>query len=376
MGHINPMVPLAFALRDRGHHVRWVTGPDAGPRLEAAGIEAVPIGVPWDANRAAFWARYPEVLTMPPAEMPDYQFPRLFGEIVAPTMLPGLLEVATTWRPDLVVHDAAEFSGAIAAASIGIPSVTHSFGALTPAQRVSAAGDRVAALWRSAGLEPRPFGGSYDTLYLDIYPASMQSADMGHVPFRQALRPLSFDDRADGEPVADITSWAGQDRPLIYLTFGTVYRDAGALRTAVDAIASLDVQLLVTVGPAGDPDALGEQPANVRIERYIPQSTVFAGCDLVVSHAGSGTFLGGLGRGIPQLCLPQGADQFLNADACRRAGAGLVLEPAEANQAAIAAAVSRILADGSFRARAGAVAAEIAAMPGPDVVAAALERLS
>ena len=374
MGHINPMVPLALALRDRGHHVRWATGPDAGPRLEAAGIGAVPVGVPWDDNRAALWARYPEIFSLPPAELPDHQFPKLFGEIVPPTMLPGLLEVTVAWQPDLVVHDAADFSGPIAAASIGVPSVTHSFGALTPIHRVAAAGELVAGLWRSVGLEPRPFGGAYDNLYLDIYPASMQSADMSHVRFRQALRPISYVAREEAEPTGDF-AWPEIDKPFVYLTFGTVYRDAGALRTAADAIASLDVRLLVTVGPTGDPEALEPQPEHVRVERYVPQSRVFENCNLVVSHAGSGTFLGGLSRGIPQLCLPQGADQFLNAEACRRSGAGLVLEPAEASAEAIAVAVIRLLDDGSFRARASTVAAEIAAMPGPDEVAAVLERL-
>jgi UDP:flavonoid glycosyltransferase YjiC (YdhE family) len=161
----------------------------------------------------------------------------------------------------------------------------------------------------------------------------------------------------------------------VYLTFGTVFRDPGPLRIALDAIASLDVDLLVTVGPAGDPTTLGQPPGNVRVERYVRQSQVFADCDVVASHGGSGTFLGALGRGIPQLCLPQGADQFLNAEACRRAGVGLALEPAEATRASIEVAVDRLLSEPSFRDRASAVAAEIAAMPGPDEVAAAIERL-
>jgi UDP:flavonoid glycosyltransferase YjiC (YdhE family) len=74
------MVPLALALRDRGHHVRWATGPDAGPRLGAAGIKAVPVGVPWDDHRAALSAQYPEIFTLPPTELPDHQLPKLFGE--------------------------------------------------------------------------------------------------------------------------------------------------------------------------------------------------------------------------------------------------------------------------------------------------------
>ena len=318
--------------------------------------------------------RYPEVRQLPPAEGPEHTFPRLFGEIVATALIDGVLGAARQWRPDLVVHDAAEFSGAIAAAAVGVPSVTHGFGHLTPKSRVQAAGEFVAPLWHSAGLQPRAFGGAYEYLYLDIYPPSLGSGDMDHVPHRQALRPVSFDDLGAPGPEALLVR-DPDSRPAIYLTFGTIARDPAPLRTALEAIASLDVRVLVTVGPAGDPDALGPQPAHVRVERYVPQSRAFVACDVVVSHAGSGTFLGAVSRGIPQLCLPQAADQFLNADACRRSGVGLVLEPATASAPGIADAVSRLLADNSIRARAGAVAAEIQRMPGPDEVAAVLERL-
>ena len=374
IGHINPMLPLALALRDRGHAVHWATGPEACPRLESIGIPTTPVGAPFNEYRAAYIRRYPQVLQLPPAEGPEHTFPHLFGEIVAPALVDGVLEMARRWRPDLVVHDAAEFSGAIAAAAGGVPSVTHGFGHLTPKSRVRAAGEFVAPLWHSAGLEPRAFGGAYEHLYLDIYPPSLGSGDMDHVPHRQSLRPVSFDDLGAPGPEAQFVR-DPDGRPSIYLTFGTIARDPAPLRTALEALASLDVRVLVTVGPAGDPDALGPQPDHVRVERYVPQSRAFVACDAVVSHAGSGTFLGAVGRGIPQLCLPQAADQFLNADACRRSGVGLVLEPAEADAPRIADAVSRLLADDSFRARASAVAAEIESMPAPDEVAAELERL-
>jgi UDP:flavonoid glycosyltransferase YjiC (YdhE family) len=375
IGHVNPILPLALAMRDRGHDVRWTTGPDAVARLQSVGITAVPVGVPWENHRAEYWRRYPEARDMPPAEAPEHTFPRLFGEVVAPKALQGTIDAARSWRPDLVVHDAAEFTGAIAAAQIGVPSVTHGFGALSPIGRVRTAGDFVAPLWRAAGLEPRPFGGSYDYLYLDIYPTSLQAADMSHVPFRQPLRPVAFDTLGDSGTGGDVSPAERRDRPLVYLTFGTIARDPGPLQTALDAIASLDVRVLVTVGPLGDPAALGRQPGHVRVERYVAQSRVFGDCMVVVSHAGSGTFLGALDRGIPQLCLPQAADQFLNAAACRQAGVGIALEPAEATREAIAEAVSRLLSDASFGTRASEVATEIAAMPGPDEVGAVLEAL-
>jgi UDP:flavonoid glycosyltransferase YjiC (YdhE family) len=98
-------------------------------------------------------------------------------------------------------------------------------------------------------------------------------------------------------------------------------------------------------------------------------------CDLVVSHAGSGTFLGALGLGLPQLCLPQAADQFRNSDACVRAGAGIALHPDRATPAAIRDAVSALLVQQTYRTRAAALQAEIEAMPSPAEVIAVLRAL-
>ena len=53
---------------------------------------------------------------------------------------------------------------------------------------------------------------------------------------------------------------------------------------------------------------------------------------LVVHHGGSGTMLGALAHGLPQLRRPQGADQFLNAEALLPTGAAEIAEmpaPAE-----------------------------------------------
>jgi UDP:flavonoid glycosyltransferase YjiC (YdhE family) len=98
-------------------------------------------------------------------------------------------------------------------------------------------------------------------------------------------------------------------------------------------------------------------------------------CDLVASHAGSGTTLAALGAGIPQLCLPQRADQFVNAAAVARAGAGLTILPPEVDAIAVAQATRQLLEDPSFRRAARIVADEIALMPSPDDVTTVLESL-
>lgn len=152
---------------------------------------------------------------------------------------------------------------------------------------------------------------------------------------------------------------------------GTVFNDPRPLQTVLGALAGLDVRVLVTVGPQGDPGALRALAAHVRVERYVPQTLVLPHCDVVVSHAGSGTVLATLALGLPQLCLPQGADQFLNAAAVASSGARITLAPDEAGPDAIQDAVARLLAEAPFVGAANR--ASIASMPSPDEVAAVLE---
>lgn len=255
--------------------------------------------------------------------------------------------------------DAAELAGPIVAAELGVPNVTHAFGALLPAARVAAASDEVASLWRDHGLEARPYCGCYDHLYLDIYPPSLQPPGGAHLGKRQLLRPDGI--ATAGEP---IPGWGpNTDHPLLYVTLGTVFTSDAVLSTVLDAISDLDVRIVVTVGPRGAPETLGAQPANVHVARYIAQQDLLPHCAGVISHAGSGTFLAALAAGLPQLCVPQAADQFLNAAAAETAGCGIAVHPAEFSGDTVRTAVQRLLTDGSLRDAAFGVGEEIAAMP-------------
>jgi len=270
------------------------------------------------------------------------------------------------------VADAAEFAGHIVAAELGIPSVTKGFGALLPERRVRAAGEEVAPLWRSRGLEPRPYGGSYDHLYLDIYPPEFEAEAAAHVPHRQLLRPVADDGHVETSSLLPLPD-APTDAPLVYVTMGTVFNNPELFQVVLAALRELDVGVLVTVGPEGDPAVVGPQPERVRVKRYVAQSLVLPHCDVVVSHAGSGTVLATATHGLPQLCLPQGADQFLNAAAVESAGAGISVMPGDCNADAVRDAVARLLVEPSFRDAAGRVSVSIASMPSPDDVAAVLE---
>lgn len=372
-GHVFPMVPLAQACLEAGHEVLWASSEPTRPLLEAADVPHVAAGLDAHGVRDVTARNRSHISTLPPESRAAFAFPHMFGEWATPTMAPQLLAVAEQWRPDVLVHEAAELASPLVAAVLGRPSVTHSFGGAVPPAFLAEAGSRLESLWSEYGAELPPYAGCFSGGYLDICPPSVQPIDLSHVPDRQLLRPVSWTGRRLAEPPAYLRR---DERPLVYLTLGTVNNHAPVLRTAIEALSGLPVRILATIGPDGDPEVLGVQPPHVTVERWVPQPQVLEHCDVVASHAGSGTFLGALATGLPQLCLPQAADQFRNTAAGVRRGVALALAPDAASGEAIASEVARLLAEPAFRSSAQEVAAEIAAMPSPaDVVQVLAERV-
>jgi UDP:flavonoid glycosyltransferase YjiC (YdhE family) len=362
------MLPLAVALVGQGDTVLWATAADSAERIAAMGVPTAAAGLGEREGMALVMAD-PEIQGLPPEARPPVMGPKLFGAVRAPKMLEDLLPIAQDFSPDLVVADTFEFAAPIVARRLGVRNLTHSFGPLLPPPRLASGAKYVESLWLSHGLEPRPYGGVYDHVYLDVYPPSLSSGSRDHLPRVQLVRPVELETGEDEE----LPSWgtSGED-PLVYVTMGTVFSDTTALSAIVAGVRDLDVRVLVTVGPHWSPGALGEQPAKVHVAQYVPQRQILPHSSVVISHGGSGTFLGSVAAGLPQVLVPQGADQFLNAEAGAKAGVAIVVPPAALTPEAIAEAVATMLANDDVRSAAARVAQEIAGMPTPEEVAAGL----
>jgi UDP:flavonoid glycosyltransferase YjiC (YdhE family) len=360
-GHLFPLLPLARAFLGAGHEVVVATSADSCRHVVAAGLPAAPAGLSGTQLRESVRDQVSASESLAPEERAGFLFPRMFGDAFAPPMVADLLPFARQWRPDLIIHEQGELAAPLVAAALGVPSMTHAFGGAVPASFVAEASSRLSSLWARHGQALLPYAGCYTSPYLDICPPAVQSVPLSHIGAIQALRPIPDTGQGpDGSP--DYLRTDGS--PLIYLTFGTVHQPR-ILQAAVAALAALPIRLLVALGPNGNPSDLGDQPENVRIERWVHQPSVLERSAVVVSHAGSGTFLGALSHGVPQLCLPQGADQFRNADGGSRAGAVLALTPSKTTPEAITTAVARLLAEEHFRVNAQKVASDIQAMPSP-----------
>jgi UDP:flavonoid glycosyltransferase YjiC (YdhE family) len=369
------MVPLAQALVAAGHEVAFATAERFCRRVvEPAGFTAFAAGL----SPIVAHERTLELLEEPDADAGEadvWRFgARMFAGVGAPAKVEDLVGAASEWGADLVVHDMTDFAAPVAAAHRGIPWVGHSFGALQPGEFWDLAGELVAPTWTVWGVEPGPRGGMFHHLYLDVCPPSFQADEITEVTVARPLRPVAFDNPEQ----APLPPWVVElpAGPTVYVTLGTVVNHSpDVLERVVEGLADAPWNVIVTVGPDRDPGELGRLPANVHVERYLPQSLVLERCQLVVCHAGSGTTLAALALGLPLLLLPQDANQFWNADRAEALGAGQTIRPDDLTPAAVRQAVARLLEEPGWRERAGAVASEIAVMPGPAEVVTTLVAL-
>ena len=371
-GHYEPLRPLARAAMDAGHAVAFATGAPTTARARDDGFDALPAG-PGADFRSEWGPRFPGWDRLVGDAQRRFFLAEIFANLELVPRAEDLDGVLDRWRPDLVVHEMAELAAPMVCTARGLPYVDVSYGPLIPAELLRVAGRAAAPHWHARGLEPHPFAGLLRHLYVDICPPSLQNPEITSVRAVQSLRPVT--PAPAPEPAPDWLA-ALPDGPLIYVTLGTVYnRDHSVFAAILDGLRDEPVSVVVTVGQNNDPSALGPQPAHVAVRPYVPQASLLPRCSAAVIHGGAGTMLGALAAGVPLLCLPQGADQYGNADRVFAAGAGRTLLRDELTPEAVRASITDLLDDGGYRRVARSIADEIAAMPTPVEALAAITRL-
>lgn len=163
--------------------------------------------------------------------------------------------------------------------------------------------------------------------------------------------------------------------PLVLVSLSTTEQGQGdLLQRCVDAVAQLPVRAIVTTGMSVDPASISAG-ANTQVARFVPHAEILPATSLVITHAGLGTTMAALGRGVPLLCTPMGRDQFFNAEQVQDLGAGRMLMP-DSSSETIAQAATDILRDEHFKVGAKHMADAIAGYGGSKGAAATLEALA
>ena len=351
IGHVFPMVPLAWAFRAAGHDVTFITAGD-GVAIARAGLpvfDALP-GRTTPDMLAGFVRDVPELFAPVRGRPIDEMNKRKPLAIAAwDPYVDAHVTLAERVRPEMVVYDPI-FGGVglLVAAMLEIPAVAHglSIARYTP----ELLRDLPAAVaFRRYGLEV-PEG--IETI--DVAPPSLAESppsdlQMRYVPYN-----------AGGV----LPEWllTIPERPRIAVTFGTLRktRGFGYAERIVAAAPDVDAEFVVCLGDE-EASVFGELPPNVRTTGWIPLNALLRTCSAAIHHGG-GTSLTCCALGIPQMTVPEGSPDLLaEAELLRARGAAHVVHAHELDSAAIGG----LLTDDKLRSVAGEIQAEIAALPAP-----------
>jgi UDP:flavonoid glycosyltransferase YjiC (YdhE family) len=369
-GHFHPLVPTAQALQRRGHDVAFAASPTFAPAIEASGFEAHPAGPAWL-----------ERLSDP--VMQKIMAGEFFVDLIRMGMVEGIIRAAKATGADAIVRGSGELGGLVAGAILGLPVASAAPAAAKFYEPMIRPG--VARAAAEHGLDgERVTAPDFEILRIDRTPPSLELPGYQAPPNAINVRPEPFD--VGGE----LPAWFNDlgQRPLVYVTLGTVMNgNIPLFRLIADALADQPFDVVIALGHGIPREALGEVAGNIRVGGFLTQARILERSAVVVNHGGYGTVSAALGVGLPLFLVPMGADQPYNTERCITAGAALGViqdQPPGPPTAApppftppdpevIRDGTRRLLEESAFRAAAGAIAAEIAAMPSADYAAERVE---
>lgn len=364
VGHIAPLLGVAAAAREAGHHVAVATHPSRHALIREQGLEALPAGLSGDEVIAERLRRWPETRSLPATRWGV----RMWVHIAAPAMARDVAGLVETWHPDVLVHEEGDYGGPVAAAGAGIPWVTHGWGApLRPPDELEQLDIevRAAGLWEGRGLAPPPLGGLYAHALIDPCPPLLDPDRAGIVP-TWPVRPSILQAR----PPRPST---GPRTPRCYIGFGTVPTFANAIddiTAGAEAAASVGLDVVATTSDPLITESLTRLGVDVR--RFVSLPDLLPECAVVVCHGGAGTTLAALSHGVPVIAVPQGApSQERMGAAVERARVGrCVRTPSE-----LPAAFTDVMG-AELRSGAAGAATAIQALPPPSEIIDRLEGLT
>ena len=315
-GHTNPTLPLARELVSRGHEVAYINSPEWKERIEATGSSFIPYK-DWPANlshdeekKRCVWAAYERTK-------------EVGGD------------------NDLLIHEALFYPAKTLAEQLGLPRVRQwSFCAWNePVFQLQQASSSLFAFFSwllEKDMYPRRVTRRMQLESGSIIKKIVQDgADLEIVYVPELFQPKreTFSDNyhfvnmhyplgSGGESFPFATS----DRPLIYISLGSILSSKAFCLKCIRAFRNEDVNVILVTGKV-DVASLGEIPDNFHLTSYAPQIEILQRAALFITHGGMNSINEAMFYGVPMLVLPLLNDQPGNALRIEELGLGKKMSP-------------------------------------------------
>ncbi len=399
-GHLDwgGFLKTAQALQQRGHHVMWLSEMPVHPVITRTTIPFQPIkrtGWLWPPPPA------PDLSRIPPQQAVMLRYQRALDTWMSEDLVgeatQELIDLAQREsKPDVIVTDPFLSAAALAAEALGVELAVCGWPAqrelndefLFPVQKTLGqdSRDRLSRLTERFGLEGRYFSSGptpsilSPRLHISYFNDYWYQADQGNI-LPQTLfvggHPIPADD-APPNWLTDIPT----ERPLALITLGSIFTgDMGFFAWAAQAAAVARHVPVVALGrnpiPADKKAELkAALPPNTRLLNWVPFEHVLPRTRLIIHHGGMGTTHAAVVHGIPQIAVPHAADQRGNARRIAQAKVGLNLTAHDVRHGALLEGAKAMTSDERVQANARQLAADFAALGGPERAAEALEALA
>src|SRR5215217_5821431 len=119
LGNFLPLTPIARALVDAGHDVAFATPAFLRPAVEGAGFHWFRAGAERDDPELVALEAQRRQLRGP--AFVRFSIEQIFAGLRPRRLVPDLLALAESWRPDVLVRDSREFGALIAAELLDVP---------------------------------------------------------------------------------------------------------------------------------------------------------------------------------------------------------------------------------------------------------------
>jgi len=375
-GDVQPLVALAFALREYGHEARLCVPPDFREWIEGLGFPVTPIGPEvrtFSMPRPASGTAAPPMTAEQARQLVEASVATQFETVAAAAKGCERLVAATALQ--IAARSVAEQRGIpytfAAYCPIVYPSSLHAPPPLPrlPGQPVDATPPDNATLWaRDTQRFNDLFGPALNAhrAAIGLAPVDdVRSHVFGDRPWLAADPALApWPDPADGSVLqtgawlvrderplaADVEAFLDAGEPPIYFGFGSsrVAPDLGAVM--LQAARTLGRRAIVSRGWA---DLASDDASDCLAIDEVNQQRLFARVAAVVHHGGAGTTTIAALAGAPQVVVPQMYDQHYFARRVQDLGVGVAHAPGAPTAASLVAALGPAIApDVAARAKA------------------------
>ena len=408
-GHFFPTIPVAHALKKRGHEVVYLSDLNMKEIIEGEGFPYYPIGPGvWAGN---LLEKYPKIGKLKGNPRIHYILMEVYLGL-APDYVRDVIPVVEREKPDLFVFDSLSFPGPVAAELTGTKWVTTSmFLGMIPSGEMPPfslgwppprSGLQKFLYWfiwqgfifychrydrevnrirRMFGLKRKKQAFLWSALspylYLTFTTFDIEYPREHYYPQIHLVGPSLWSRPRNYQPPDWLVDYP-ERRPAVYITIGTVESvyERKFFPMVIDVFRELpDVQGVMTVCyPGRDVNGMGIPP-NLRVEQYVPNAEIIPKSDLVIHHGGFSTTMDCMVNGIPAIGIPMEGDQNENGRRIRESGAGYYLQYKGLTAKKLKDAILRALGDESIKRRAREISGKLKKYNGPETASDLIEKV-